>query len=396
MFRTAPPTMTFQWSINAWGLQTHSCGGLWLTDRTTAHHTLWAHNHTRNPKCITPRLLDWANNVTFGWNHGFNLAGADIPGNYQANIRGSTFVHGGKKAFAIFGGGRLTNGHIPYSVHVDDCTHDGNGNGTLDFSATNRGIIDGSNFTFVARPFPQTESVDAARPRDPVLGVPLEVVDRATAYKQVLSQTGTLRLDARSERPLRDEVTTLLIEDVVKQNRRMIADEMELGVSNDGLGTLQSQPPGRDSDRDGMPDVWERTLGSNPERADHNAPLPYQPRTATTASFFPGKTPAGYTRLEEYLHFLAIPHAILTRAASGTVEPLTVDLRRYTSGFTNGPVFTVSAIFGGTVRAGGEGNHRVTFTPHAKHTGRARFDFTVKDRDGSEWTQTCAILVPAR
>jgi len=145
-----------------------------------------------------------------------------------------------------------------------------------------------------------------------------------------------------------------------------------------------------------MPDVWERTLGSNPERADHNAPLPYQPRTATTASFFPGKTPAGYTRLEEYLHFLAIPHAILARAASGTVEPLTVDLRRYTSGFTNGPVFTVSAISGGTVRAGGEGNHRVTFTPHAKHTGRARFDFTVKDRDGSEWTQTCAILVPAR
>lgn len=46
-FRTAPPTMTFQWSTNAWGIHGHSCGGLWLIDHATARHTLWANNKPR-------------------------------------------------------------------------------------------------------------------------------------------------------------------------------------------------------------------------------------------------------------------------------------------------------------------------------------------------------------
>ena len=33
------------------------------------------------------------------------------------------------------------------------------------------------------------------------------------------------------------------------------------------------------------------------------------------------------------------------------------------------------------------------FTPTASYTGRARFDFTVTDTDGSAWTQTFAALV---
>ena len=46
-----------QWSLNAWGLESHSCGGLWDQNHATCHHTLWAHNHTRNPEGPAQRTV---------------------------------------------------------------------------------------------------------------------------------------------------------------------------------------------------------------------------------------------------------------------------------------------------------------------------------------------------
>ncbi|MCU0780525.1 MAG: hypothetical protein MUF04_05410, partial [Akkermansiaceae bacterium] len=99
-FGTPPEFFTFQWSVNAWGLQDHSCGGLWDINHATAHHTLWANNHTRNPKCISPSVFDWANNITFGWNNGFNMAITTDP-LCRVNIRGSWFIHGGNTSSAV-------------------------------------------------------------------------------------------------------------------------------------------------------------------------------------------------------------------------------------------------------------------------------------------------------
>ena len=104
-FGTPPEYFTFQWSINAWGLSGHSAGGLWDVDHATSHHCLWANNHTRNPKLIAPSVFDWANNVTFGWNNGFNLAESPTGGTgyvHRVNVRGSTFVHGASTNSALF------------------------------------------------------------------------------------------------------------------------------------------------------------------------------------------------------------------------------------------------------------------------------------------------------
>jgi hypothetical protein len=367
-FRTAPPRFTFQWSTNAWGLYGHSCGGLWLIDHATAHHTLWANNKTRNPKVIRPALLDWSNNVTFGWDIGMNLAGANEPGAFKTNIRGSTFIRASRGKNAIFVGDSPPNGPIHYHVHLDDCAMDGNGADPPDVTAEGYTLIDGDRYRKSPRPFSQMTS-----------GVPVTLDDRITAYKKIISQVGPLRLDVKSDMPLRDEVTTLLVNDVVAQKRRKITHEKELGLSNGGFGTLVSATPPTDTDRDGMPDFWEKTLGSDPARQDHNEPLP-------RASFMPSS--AGYTRLEEYLHFLAIPH--------GTISPkesVTIDLRKFTAGFTKNPQFEVAAIKGGTVQLAGPDNHLVTFTPNRNTPGRAGFDFTVTDAERSTWTQTCAILI---
>ena len=105
-------------------------------------------------------------------------------------------------------------------------------------------------------------------------------------------------------------------------------------------------------------------------------------------TFFPPGTPAGYTRLEEYLHFCAIPH--------GTISgPAASDLRKFVAGFTEAPAFTVGRVGGGAVTAGGPGGALVVFTPTPGHLGRARFDFRVVDRDGDAWIQTCALVVAA-
>src|SRR5688572_2362321 len=80
-----PDLLTFQWSINAWGLETHSAGGLWDVDRVTTHHTLWAHNHTRNPKARPDGLLDWLNNVTFDYDIGFIMGDSASAADWKAN-----------------------------------------------------------------------------------------------------------------------------------------------------------------------------------------------------------------------------------------------------------------------------------------------------------------------
>jgi hypothetical protein len=368
-FRTAPPTFTFQWSTNAWGIYGHSCGGLWLIDQATAHHTLWANNKTRNPKVISPKLLDWTNNVTFGWDIGMNLAGADKPGTYQVNLRGNSFIRGSGGRNAIFGGGVLPDGTMPYHVYLDDCAMDGNGAAPPDITAEGYALIDKELYHKSPAPFPQTH------------GVPVKIDDRRTAYKKVISQVGPLRLDVTTDQALRDEVTTQLVNDVVQQKRRKITSESELGLPNDGFGTLASTPALPDADKDGMPDIWESTLGSDPAKADHNSAVP-------ATSFFPKDSPTGYTRLEEYLHFLAIPHGIITRD-----KPVTIDLRKFTSGFTRAPAFKCANPTGGTVSASGPGNSLVTFTPAPGFSGRAGFDFTVNDGEHSAWTQSCGLLV---
>jgi hypothetical protein len=148
----------------------------------------------------------------------------------------------------------------------------------------------------------------------------------------------------------------------------------ETGASDDGFGKLESAPAPTDTDADGLPDFWEQATGSDPRVANHNDPL-------RTHSF---GTP-GNTRLEEYLHFLASPHGVIISKSS-----LQIDLRRYTLGFPNQPRYEASQAMGGTVTIA---SYVANFTPTPGFAGRAEFQFTVRDADGSVWTQNLLILV---
>jgi autotransporter-associated beta strand protein len=368
-FGTPPDNFTFQWCMNSWGMETHSCGGLWDQNHATCHHSLWSHNHTRNPKA-RPALLDWVNNVTFDWDIGFIMGDSSSAANWNANVRGCYFVSppGNTHSVALEKAGLQSNGQPNFHLYLDDCAMDGDGDGGLSVSKTGYALASGSYGTN-ATPFVNP-------------GIPVTRDDYLTAYKKVLSAAGPLRMDADPAISLRDELNTILYNNVVQQKRFHVNSPTKTGASNGGFGTLNSSPAPADTDHDGMPDFWESSLGSNANLDDHTNPVP-------AAAF----VPAGCTLLEEYLQFLMLPHGKVAKSTAPVLTALDVDLHKYTVGFTNRlPVtYTFSSVTNGTVTL--TNGHVAHFVPPTNFFGRARFDFTVTDGEGSTWKQTFAVLV---
>ena len=388
-FGTPPEFFTFQWSVNAWGLSGHSCGGLWDINHATSHHSLWANNHTRNPKCISPSVFDWVNNVTFGWDYGFNMALSTDPV-ARVNIRGSSFIHGGSTTEAVYGGGQLTPGENVFKLHMSDSALDGKANGVLDVTRTNYGMVSSTQYDQVATAWPQTLNGTVG---GPVIGTPVSLDPRLTAYKKVLSQAGATRMEI-STRPLRDEITQLCVDRTAAMQRGIISDPLELGLSTGtGQADLQSSTAPLDTDLDGMPDDWEDAVGYSKTAANNNTVLTVQ---ELAASFFPAGSPVGYTQLEEYLHFLSVAHGTVAKNTISSPTSIEIDLRKFTSGFTASPVFTVSQITNGTITQSGPGNAIVRFTPPLETSGRAGFNFTVTDSAGDTWTQQCCLLISTK
>ncbi|MCW1914050.1 autotransporter-associated beta strand repeat-containing protein [Luteolibacter sp. GHJ8] len=380
-FGSPPENLTMQWALNAWGLESHSCGGLWDQNHATCHHTLWAHNHTRNPKARPAGLLEWVNNVTFDWDIGFIMGDSQTPAGWKSNVVGNYFIcpPGNIRNTPLEKASLDRNGYPNFSVHVANNLHDRDGDGLLNGTDRGYSIVGGSaynaatnptgNYIQLASPYANTGSLTVTT--DPAL----------LAYKKILSNAGPLRLDASHPGPLRDEVDTRLLQNLANQTANHITRESDLaGVSNSGFGTLASATAPIDTDRDAMPDAYETALGWNPATQDHNT-------TVSGTTYFPAGSASGYTRLEEYLHFKAVPHAFVVKSGS-----LIVDLSRYTAGFTNAPAFTLTGIGGGSATQSGPGNRIVTFNTQAS-AGRGGFLFTVTDTEGSTWTQQFLICV---
>ena len=384
-FGSPPENLTMQWSLNAWGLESHSCGGLWDQNHASSHHSLWAHNHTRNPKARPGGLLEWANNVTFDWDIGFIMGDSNSNASWKSNVRGCYFLcpPGNLRSKALEKALLQTSNGLPnFSLYLDNCLHDSDGDGLL--NGTNKGYaIASGNYNTNATPF-------AGSPAGIAIDPPL------LAFKKVLSKAGAQRLDVAYASDVHDEVDARLISNVLTQSANHITRESDLaGVSNAGFGTLNSAAAPVDTDRDGMPDYYETALGWATATQDHGTALANSGGLITGTTFFPAGTVAGYTRLEEYLHFLAIPHGTLPKNIAGTPTSIQIDLRKFTKGFVKSPVFTLANVLNGTTSQSGTGNCLVTFTPTQNFVGRAKFDFTVSDSDGSAWTQTCALLVSA-
>ena len=137
---------------------------------------------------------------------------------------------------------------------------------------------------------------------------------------------------------------------------------------------LYAYPAWQNTSGDGIPDFWKTTFGLLPLTNGM-----YNGTPTTNVNFI------GYSDLEEYLAWLAGPHALVQTNAT------VIDLWPYTLGFTNGATYTVFNGTNGTVTL--TNSHYALFKPTAGFTGLAGFNFAVADGDGTSLTNTMGLLV---
>ncbi|HUT46825.1 MAG TPA: hypothetical protein VMX36_11110 [Sedimentisphaerales bacterium] len=237
----------------------------------TYHHNLYAHHHARLPRpgnyidrSRDPEgfILDFRNNVIYNWAGraaGYNADGSNgtnsitkmnFAGNYyKAGINstgGLAFSESTTSARAWFSGNCM-NGSYP-----DD----------------QWSLVSFSKFS--------DEDLKAYKQSNPIPVPAVKTDDAMTAYKRVLAEAGAVLAK-------RDTVDTRIVGEVRNGTGKIIDDEEQVG----GWPELKSAEPTDDSDKDGMPDAWEKQHNFDPDDpADGN-----------------GDSDAdGYTNLEEYLN----------------------------------------------------------------------------------------------
>ncbi len=131
------------------------------------------------------------------------------------------------------------------------------------------------------------------------------------------------------------------------------------------------RPAGFDTDGDGMPDWWEKAHGYNSNSGTGNF--------SETNEDADGN---GYTNLEEYLNWLANPHATVNIQSQASFA-----LADLTQGYLSSPQYTVASSSCATTSMSGS---TLTVTSN-QSCPIFSLQFTVTDSDGSTFTKTLAL-----
>lgn len=246
--------LTVQWSIIAESLAhsihvkgDHGYGSLirgGQGSRISFHHNLWANHMARMPRpgnydgpdkdAVGP-LFDFRSNVFYNWGKGYAGYNADKAARATYNFVDNAYVAGpdtGKRV--IFQESNLeAKGYFA-------------GN-SMD------GVVPADPWSLVTFTIPEPVGYRLATPLD-VAPVTPQSADEA--YQSVLADAGAS--------VWRDPVDRRIVEGVHTRRGKVIDTEADVG----GWPVL---PAGRalvDSDGDGMPDVWEKSHGFDPKKAD--------------------------------------------------------------------------------------------------------------------------------
>jgi len=241
----------------------------------TYHHNLFAHHKARLPrpgnyndrsKDPDGFIFDFRNNVIYNW--GGSTAGYNADGSNGTNsITKMNFVGNYYKA------GVNSAGSLAFSESTRSARAWFSGN-------CMNGSYPDDPWSLVSFSKFSDEEIKAYKQSSPISVPAVKTDDAITTYKRVLAEAGALLLK-------RDAVDIRIVSEVRNGTGKIIDDEEQVG----GWPELKSTKPPKDSDRDGMPDAWEKQHGFDPDDpADGN-----------------GDSDAdGYTNLEEYLHFRAV------------------------------------------------------------------------------------------
>jgi autotransporter-associated beta strand protein len=304
----------------------------------------WCYNifssaHDRNPLAKVNTVF--INNVVYNFQAGYTVA--DTSGNFSHDIVSNYFITGPSTTSASDDFFQMDGNQSIYSA------------GNL-LDSDNNGVLGGSTTA------PGGVNV-LTSPWSPVTAA-IPTFSTVAGYRYDVSAAGALP---------HDQVDQLVVSDVTSlgTSGRMWNSQTDTGLGNSGYGVINGGIPATDSDGDGMPDYWEKTVGLNYLSDD----------AMTIAS-------DGYANIEHYLNWLAAPHAL-----TATNTPVDVNLWQYTGGFTNAsPAYSVNNASNGIVSLNGDG-HTAYFTPAANYFGLASFQFSVTANDGSSYTNTVTVAV---
>lgn len=341
---SSPTNITIQSSIISQGLQGHSAGGLVQTDGgVSILRSLYIDNDTRNPK--VKGVNEYVNNVICNWETiGYNMGG-DSVGESFVNVFNNYFIRGPASSSSAISGG-----NTDFHIYATNNWYDGNRDGILngnDLSFASYGSMD-------LKTTPYAYPISYASAYSPLTALKLAISDAGPSFR-------------------RDSVDEQMITELTSWGELGGTITSELIAPMNGPGIIRNGTPYPDADNDGMPDFWENGTGSNPASPNNNDASP---------------SGSGYTRLEDYLNWLAEPHGIALPNTS-----LVVDLRQFTRGWVivnHSPFWAVGNPTNGTVAL--TNGYMAIFAPTPGLNGPASFQFTVNDADGGPLTRTMNLF----
>lgn len=330
------------------------------------HHNLLAHNEGRNYS-ISGGLdaagyydghHDIFNNVVYNWG-----GRATDGGSHEINFVGNYYKMGPattqKKLLRLQleGTGKGTQ-----SAYVSGNVRQAAGNGKITEDKKDDTyayeLSHGQKLTwepFVSKPFFDSQAtVESAR----------------QAYKNVLSDVGANQpaLTNHDERMIRETLEGTTTTAGSRSGKKGLIDsETDKGCEGfSGLNiTEEHRAADFDTDQDGMPDWWEKAVGSNPETADNND----------------DNDGDGFTNLEDYLNWMACPHFTVSSS------PITIDMKKYFVGYDNQPTFKLVNDGGMVVKDQGNGIYAIS--ANKKTTVLPSLTVTATDADNTgSYTRT--------
>lgn len=348
----------------------HGFSAVFGGDIGSFHHNIMAHAKGRNPRMdggmdgsgYYMGKLDIFNNVVYNWS-GYAGCGESHEANFVNNYYKKGPATGTSNTF--FTGDVNQRGS---NLGTESYYFDGNvlakQNGTLVFDGTqshgDAGQYGGTWDLINTMPITWTIWVD--KPFYPSYA---KIESAQDAYKSTLSDIGCNQpyFDLHDQRIVREiKDGTYTYQGSLCKLPGVIDDESDAGGFEDyGCEVRQAD---YDTDFDGLPDWWERIIATNANSAsgdfsDSNADPNHD----------------GFTNLEEYLHWLAVPHDVLAPHASTTI-----DLTSFTKGYANSPVFSLVNAEGVTASING---CMLTVTAQDQDETLGSVTINVTDAEGS-------------
>jgi hypothetical protein len=254
------------------GAHTEHVGG-----KMAWYYNFWVSEHNREPLAKIDTIF--VNNTEYNFQAGYTVA--DTSGNFHHDIINNYFITGptdpsGANAFYQMDANQ--------TIYSTGNLRDNNNDGVLNGGS----ISPGGGGTVLTAPWSP-------------LSTNTTVYTTAGAYRFDVSQTGACRATSSihsSSARLKPWATAPPAPALERPGRAAAFTTTRLPPASATTATASSMaaPTPLDSDQDGMPDYWELALGSNPNVAD---------------SLTPGT--GGYTKLENYLNWLAGPHAVASK-----------------------------------------------------------------------------------